>query len=47
MQPRDPPGEQTTTDVPSMVNIRHDPFERTPSIRGDSPNIGAFGYGND
>jgi len=29
-----------------MVNIRQDPFERTPSIRGDSPNIGAFGYGN-
>jgi arylsulfatase len=34
-------------DHPSMVNIRQDPFERTPSIRGESPNIGAFGYGND
>ena len=23
------------------------PFERTPFIRGESPNAGAFGYGND
>ena len=30
-----------------MVNIRQDPFERTPSIRGESPNNSAFGYGND
>ena len=30
-----------------MVNIRQDPFERTPSIRGESPNTGSFGYGND
>jgi arylsulfatase len=33
--------------MPSMVNIRQDPFERTPNIRGESPNTGAFGYGND
>jgi hypothetical protein len=33
--------------MPSMVNIRQDPFERTPFIRGESPNTGAFGYGND
>jgi arylsulfatase len=46
MQPWGWPGEKTTKDMPSMVNIRQDPFERTPSIRGDSPNIGAFGYGN-
>jgi len=30
-----------------MVNIRQDPFERTPMIRGESSNAGAFGYGND
>ena len=30
-----------------MVNIRQDPFERTPFIRGESTNTGAFGYGND
>ena len=33
--------------MPTMVNIRQDPFERTPSIRGESPNNSAFGYGND
>ena len=33
--------------MPVMVNIRQDPFERTPMIRGESPNTGAFGYGND
>jgi arylsulfatase len=46
-QPWGWPGEKTTTDMPSMVNIRQDPFERTPFIRGESPNTGAFGYGND
>src|SRR5579863_8595022 len=46
-QPWGWPGEKTTTDMPTMVNIRQDPFERTPSIRGESPNEGAFGYGND
>ena len=30
-----------------MVNIRQDPFERTPSIRGESLNISAGGYMND
>ena len=33
--------------MPVMVNIRQDPFERTPNIRGESPNTGSFGYGND
>jgi arylsulfatase len=33
--------------MPSMVNLRQDPFERTPMIRGETPNTGAFGYGND
>ena len=46
-QPYGWPGEKTTTDMPGMVNIRQDPFERTPSIRSESPNTGAFGYGND
>jgi arylsulfatase A-like enzyme len=40
-------GEKTTTDMPGVVNIRQDPFERTPSTRGESINAGAFGYGND
>ena len=30
-----------------MVNIRQDPFERTPSIRGQSLNDMAGGYMND
>ena len=46
-QPYGWPGEKTTTDMPSIVNIRQDPFERTPNIRGESPNTGAFGYGQD
>jgi arylsulfatase A-like enzyme len=46
-QPWGWPGEKVTTDMPTMVNIRQDPFERTPSIRGESPNNSAFGYGND
>jgi arylsulfatase len=46
-QPWGWPGEKTTTDMPTMVNIRQDPFERTPSIRGESPNASSFGYGND
>ncbi len=46
-QPWGWPGEKTTTDMPTMVNIRQDPFERTPSIRGESANDSAFGYGND
>jgi arylsulfatase A-like enzyme len=46
-QPWGWPGEKVTTDMPTMVNIRQDPFERTPMIRGESSNAGAFGYGND
>jgi hypothetical protein len=33
--------------MPSLVNIRQDPFERTASLRGESPNTGAWGYGTD
>ena len=32
---------------PSMVNIRQDPFERTPFIRGEVVQHWRFGYGND
>jgi arylsulfatase len=46
-QPYGWPGEKTTTDMPGMVNIRQDPFERTPSIRGESLNAGAPGYMNE
>jgi len=46
-QPWGWPGEKITTDMPSIVNLRQDPFERTPSTRGQSSNDSAFGYGND
>ena len=46
-QPYGWPGEKTTTDMPTMVNIRQDPFERTPSIRGESLNHLGGGYMND
>jgi arylsulfatase len=46
-QPWGWPGEKVTTDMPTIVNLRQDPFERTPNIRGESPNVGAFGYGQD
>jgi arylsulfatase A-like enzyme len=47
VQPYGWPGEKTTTDMPLMVNIRQDPFERTPSIRGENLNHLAGGYMND
>jgi arylsulfatase len=43
-QPYGWPGEKTTTDMPGLVNIRQDPFERTPMIRGVA---GAFPDTND
>jgi arylsulfatase len=46
-QPWGWPGEKITTDMPMLVNLRQDPFERTPGIRGESPNEGSWGYGND
>ncbi len=46
-QPYGWPGEKTTTDMPIMVNIRQDPFERTPSIRGETLNNLGGGYMND
>ena len=41
------PGPKTVTDMPLLVNIGQDPFERTPMISGETPAAGAFGYGND
>jgi len=46
-QPWGWPGEKVTTDMPTIVNLRQDPFERTPSIRGESFNDSGAGYTND
>jgi arylsulfatase A-like enzyme len=46
-QPTGWPGPKVTTDMPTMVNLRQDPFERTPSIGGQSMNDSAGGYIND
>jgi len=46
-QPYGWPGEKTTTDMPTIVNLRQDPFERTPSTRGQTLNDLGGGYMND
>ncbi len=46
-QPNGWPGQKDTTDMPTPINIRQDPFERTPSIQRQSFNEGAAGYFND
>jgi arylsulfatase A-like enzyme len=46
-QPQGWPGPKVTTDMPVMVNIRQDPFERTPSTGGQSLNDLGGGYMND
>jgi arylsulfatase A-like enzyme len=46
-QPFGWPGEKVTTDMPSIVNLRQDPFERAPSIRGETLNDLGGGYMND
>jgi arylsulfatase A-like enzyme len=46
-QPWGWPGEKVTTDMPTIVNLRQDPFERTPSIRGESLNDQGGGFVND
>jgi arylsulfatase len=46
-QPYGWPGEKTTTDMPTIVNLRQDPFERTPSVRGQTLNDLGGGYLND
>ena len=40
-------GEKVTTDMPTIVNLRQDPFERTPSVRGETLNDLGGGYIND
>ncbi len=37
-QPFGWPGEKVTTDMPTIINLRQDPFERTSSIRGQTLN---------
>src|SRR6201989_37385 len=46
-QPYGWPGEKGLTDMPTPINIRQDPFERTPSNRGQSLNDSGGGYMND
>jgi arylsulfatase len=46
-QPQGWPGPKVTTDMPTMVNLRQDPFERTPSIGGQSLNDLGGGYMNE
>ena len=41
------PGKKVTTDMPTIVNLRQDPFERTPSIRSENLNELGGGYMND
>jgi arylsulfatase A-like enzyme len=46
-QPGGWPGPKTSTDMPMLVNLRQDPFERTPMLLGETSATGAWGYGND
>jgi arylsulfatase A-like enzyme len=46
-QPFGWPGPKVTTDMPSLVNLRQDPFERTPNLNGESWNNSAPAYTND
>jgi arylsulfatase A-like enzyme len=46
-QPFGWPGEKVTTDMPTIVNLRQDPFERTPSVRGETTNDMGGGYMNE
>jgi arylsulfatase A-like enzyme len=46
-QPWGWPGEKVTTDMPTLVNIRQDPFERTSNLRGESWNISSPAYTSD
>jgi hypothetical protein len=45
-QPNGWPGEKLETDMPTPINIRQDPFERTPSIQRQSMSDQAAGYFN-
>jgi arylsulfatase A-like enzyme len=41
------PYEKVSTDMPTIVNLRQDPFERTPAVRGETTNDMGGGYLND
>jgi hypothetical protein len=41
------PGEKVPVNMPMLYNLRQDPFERTPSIRGQNLNDQAAGYLNE
>ena len=43
-QPNGWPGEKITTDMPILTNLRWDPFERYPMLRGETALNGAWGY---
>lgn len=45
-QPFGWPGEKVATDMPTIVNLRQDPFERTPSLRGETLNDSGGGFMN-
>ncbi len=40
-------GAKVTRDMPTIYNIRQDPFERYAMVNGETAANGAFGYGND
>jgi arylsulfatase len=46
-QPQGWPGPKLVTDMPSLVNLRQDPFERFPMIAGETALNGAWGYSMD
>ncbi len=46
-QPYGWPGEKITTDMPTITNLRQDPFERTSTLRGETALTGAWGWGMD
>ncbi|SFI97520.1 arylsulfatase [Planctomicrobium piriforme] len=46
-QPEGWPGPKVVNDMPTIVNIRQDPFERTPMTAGESLNNAGGGYIND
>src|SRR5277367_1373236 len=46
-QPGGWPGPKVQTDMPMLVNLRQDPFERTPMLLGETSATGAWGYGNE
>jgi arylsulfatase len=46
-QPQGWPGPKVETDMPFLINLRQDPFERFPIMQGETALTGAWGYGLD